>query len=206
MVCVKNNTYTELQFTKINRVFNSTLEVSIVKEELVDDVVNKSEKQEEQDAIVYDLKGARGRRLLVYHDRCIIATKAGVGSLITGNASDGEKTIYYTDVLSVQYKKCGLQLGYLQLETASSTMNNKSNNFFNENSFTFDANLSAVMEKVQEFVKKKVADAKKQKNTPIVVSGAISSADELKKFKELLDMGIITQEEFDAKKKQLLGL
>ncbi len=34
----------------------------------------------------------------------------------------------------------------------------------------------------------------------------VSSADELKKFKELLDMGAITQEEFDAKKKQLLGL
>mgnify|MGYP003461922292 FL=1 len=34
----------------------------------------------------------------------------------------------------------------------------------------------------------------------------ISAADELKKFKELLDMGAITQEEFDAKKKQLLGL
>lgn len=34
----------------------------------------------------------------------------------------------------------------------------------------------------------------------------ISAADELKKFKELLDMGVITQEEFDAKKKQLLGL
>ena len=33
-----------------------------------------------------------------------------------------------------------------------------------------------------------------------------SQADELKKFKELLDSGIITQEEFDAKKKQLLGL
>lgn len=33
-----------------------------------------------------------------------------------------------------------------------------------------------------------------------------SAADELKKFKELLDMGVITQEEFDAKKKQLLGL
>lgn len=34
----------------------------------------------------------------------------------------------------------------------------------------------------------------------------ISSADEIKKFKELLDSGIITQEEFDAKKKQLLGI
>lgn len=33
-----------------------------------------------------------------------------------------------------------------------------------------------------------------------------SNADELKKYKELFDSGIITQEEFDAKKKQLLGL
>lgn len=33
-----------------------------------------------------------------------------------------------------------------------------------------------------------------------------SNADELKKFKELLDGGVISQEEFDAKKKQLLGL
>ena len=33
-----------------------------------------------------------------------------------------------------------------------------------------------------------------------------SNADELKKFKELLDSGIITQEEFDEKKKQLLNL
>jgi len=48
------------------------------------------------------------------------------------------------------------------------------------------------------------------KNNDVVevanVGSAISSADELKKFKELLDYGIITQEEFDAKKKQLLGL
>lgn len=33
-----------------------------------------------------------------------------------------------------------------------------------------------------------------------------SNADELKKFKELLDLGVITQAEFDAKKTQLLGL
>ena len=33
-----------------------------------------------------------------------------------------------------------------------------------------------------------------------------SSADELKKFKELFDQGTITKEEFEAKKKQLLGL
>lgn len=33
-----------------------------------------------------------------------------------------------------------------------------------------------------------------------------SNADELKKYKELLDSGVISQDEFDAKKKQLLGL
>ncbi len=34
----------------------------------------------------------------------------------------------------------------------------------------------------------------------------LSVTDELKKFKELLDMGAISQEEFDVKKRQLLGL
>ncbi|MDY5798016.1 MAG: SHOCT domain-containing protein, partial [Eubacteriales bacterium] len=32
------------------------------------------------------------------------------------------------------------------------------------------------------------------------------SADEIMKFKELLDSGVITQEEFDAKKKEILGV
>ncbi len=36
--------------------------------------------------------------------------------------------------------------------------------------------------------------------------GSDSSADELKKYKDLLDSGVITQEEFDEKKKQLLGI
>ena len=41
------------------------------------------------------------------------------------------------------------------------------------------------------------------------VAGSVpvaSAADELMKYKQLLDAGAITQEEFDAKKKQLLGL
>ena len=47
----------------------------------------------------------------------------------------------------------------------------------------------------------------KRQSTPsnmTVVKQDISNADELKKYKDLLDSGIITQEEFDAKKKQLL--
>ena len=41
---------------------------------------------------------------------------------------------------------------------------------------------------------------------PTVVMEKESTPEELKKYKELLDSNIITQEEFDAKKKQLLGL
>ena len=39
-----------------------------------------------------------------------------------------------------------------------------------------------------------------------VVGSTTSTADEILKFKNLFEQGIITQEEFDAKKKQLLGL
>lgn len=47
-----------------------------------------------------------------------------------------------------------------------------------------------------------------QGNAPVVNNDApvTSSADEILKFKNLLDSGIITQEEYEAKKKQLLGL
>ena len=47
-------------------------------------------------------------------------------------------------------------------------------------------------------------EAQKNMNQPI--ASASSAADEIKKFKELLDSDVITQEEFDAKKKRLLGL
>lgn len=46
----------------------------------------------------------------------------------------------------------------------------------------------------------------KEKAAQTAPATSTSAADELKKFKELLDSGVITQEEFDAKKKQLLGL
>ncbi|MFJ8459194.1 SHOCT domain-containing protein [Lysinibacillus xylanilyticus] len=39
-----------------------------------------------------------------------------------------------------------------------------------------------------------------------VAQNQISAADEILKFKKLLDDGILTKEEFDAKKKQLLGI
>lgn len=45
-----------------------------------------------------------------------------------------------------------------------------------------------------------------EKCKEIGTGNVVSQADEITKFKNLLDSGVITQEEFEAKKKQLLGL
>lgn len=88
--------------------------------------------------IVYHIEGARGRIIDVYPDKCVITTNVTLGSVLTQNATDGEKTIYYQDCIGLQIKYSGLALGYLQLETAAMSMNNSSSNFFNENSFTYE--------------------------------------------------------------------
>lgn len=87
---------------------------------------------------LYEIQGNRGRRIYVYEHKCVIKVDVTLGSIITHNATDGEKTIYYKDVIGVQLKKDGLLIGYLQLETASEKGNNKSDNFYDENTFTFD--------------------------------------------------------------------
>ena len=60
----------------------------------------------------------------------------------------------------------------------------------------------AVMSMLQ-IISKSTNEEQTQQAVTVNVS---SSADEIRKYKTLLDDGIITQEEFDAKKKQLLGL
>lgn len=70
------------------------------------------------------------------------------------------------------------------------------------NSKNIDKTINAFRELIPN-KEESVVQIESSKNAKIA---AVSSADELKKFKELLDCGIISQEEFDAKKKQLLGL
>lgn len=56
-------------------------------------------------------------------------------------------------------------------------------------------------------VNKEIEIYKKSKNvTTTQVIKEASPADELIKYKQLLDMGALTEEEFDIKKKEILGL
>ena len=59
---------------------------------------------------------------------------------------------------------------------------------------------------LRELTKEEFQQEMQASNAQQTAPAAPSAADELKKFKELLDLGAISQEEYDAKKKQLLGL
>lgn len=61
---------------------------------------------------------------------------------------------------------------------------------------------------IYEVINNLLVDRQKEKtqNSGTTIVQNSDEADKLKKYKDLLDSGVITQEEFDAKKKQLLGL
>ena len=68
-----------------------------------------------------------------------------------------------------------------------------------KNAFEIHSVISYLLANQQQEVKPLVREVQKTQTV-------LSNADELKKYKELLDMDAITQEEYDLKKKQLLGL
>ena len=162
---------------------------------------------ENQD-LVYKIDGVRGRHIDIYTDKVVITTTVTLGSLLTHNATDGEKTIYYSDCIGVQFKQSQFAIGYLQLETASSNGNNISSNFFAENSFTFDTTVISNERTIEvaNYVKSRVDAVKKAKIAPATTNNnSVSVADELLKLKQLFDMGVLTQEEFDKQKNKLLN-
>ena len=70
-------------------------------------------------------------------------------------------------------------------------------------SFLFIDNATQIHNLVCQLLIERQENNKARSNAVVM---PVSNADELKKYKELLDGGVISPEEFDAKKKQLLGL
>jgi pyruvoyl-dependent arginine decarboxylase (PvlArgDC) len=123
-------------------------------------------------------------------------------ALLTQDLFKGEKEIAFAMMSSIQYKPASkMILGYIQFEVPGVATGN---NFGSENSWTFDESLNGIAKEVADYCKKQVVEAHKPKVAQVVQQ--TSAADELLKYKQLLDAGVITQEEFDAKKKELLGL
>ena len=76
--------------------------------------------------------------------------------------------------------------------------------------FHLNSDRHVLMEKARDLINQMIYDksqnSESSESESSVSDDMAQAAEALKSLKELLDSGIITQEEFDAKKKQLLGL
>lgn len=148
--------------------------------------------------MLYELDCA-GKRFRVYED-CISFSPKGLTGFLTKGIS-GERKIYYKDISSIQFKESSKLLsGFIEFYIVGQNTKQGGGLFSgtdNENRFTFYNKQLPTMLEIKEFIENKLnGDNSKSSN----------DLDDLIKLKELLDKGIITQEEFNQKKKQLLGI
>ena len=162
------------------------------------------------EGVKYCLINNSGKILDVYENKAVFTSTQSTSTMVTGlvfgtSTTQGEKTIYFKDAIGVQYKPSSITDGYIQIETAAGGMASASSQYDGENAIQFSgkqANEEA--EAIVAYIRKQIEDIK---NAPVGgVIQQLSPAEELKKFKELLELGVISQDEFDAKKKQLLGI
>lgn len=161
------------------------------------------------EGVKYCMVNFSGKILDVYENKVVFTSTQSTSTLVTGlvfgtSVTQGEKTIYFKDAIGVQYKPSSIADGYIQVETAAGGVA-ASSQYGGENAIQFSGKeKNAEAEIIVAFIRKQIEDIKNAPAGGVVQQ--LSPAEELKKFKDLLDMGVISQEEFDAKKKSLLGL
>ncbi len=157
----------------------------------------------------YKLTAHTGTSLEVY-DSYLIINHMQVGSLtanILRGGALGGKRINFTDLTSVQFREpSGITVGFIQFAYPGSVESKGGivDMLRDENSIPIQPSMVAEAREIVAYIETRKAELKTISQQGAAVQ-QISQADELKKFKELLDMGVISQEEFDAKKKQILG-
>lgn len=160
--------------------------------------------------------------LWLYEDRLVLTSRKGVRSYLAGSYFNGEKELYYSDLTSLQFREATrITNGYIQFDFPGSvnTSTNRvggGNSYNSENTFVFnvpieetasnlDGKLEALNKKGREacdYIRSKMKACK-----ILITQPAVSTPiEDLKKYKDLCDAGVITQEEFEAKKKQLLDI
>jgi hypothetical protein len=163
---------------------------------------NKGEKSTKSP---FDMVAKTTGSFLALDGNTLIIRHTGFTNQVARGGMQGEKRIPVKSILSIQFKKAtDGAAGYIQFETAGSSQKAANGGLFeaagDENSVLFTKTEMPQFEAFREKVDSLI-DASGQ----TVVSQA-SAADELAKFAKLRDEGIISAEEFDQKKKQILGL
>ena len=151
---------------------------------------------------IYELKDDWGQ-LYIYKDKIVIERK-GFKAFLTQGLKGG-KTIPIASLTNIQFKPVGkITNGYIQFSVLGE-VGSKGGALAagtDENTVFFKKKNAVIAEQIRDFLEEIIIN---KSNTATAIQ-TTSAAEELKKFKDLLDAGVISQEEFDAKKKQLLGI
>jgi len=144
-------------------------------------------------------KGVNGQ-IELYSNKVCIRRKGVLGFLTQG--LKGDKNIMISTITSIQFKKAGmLTNGYIQFAFMGG-QEAKGGIFQgtqDENTVMFNKKQQSSFEQIRDEVEERIETG----SIPISTS---SDADELAKLADLRDNGILTEEEFQHKKKQMLGL
>lgn len=136
--------------------------------------------------------------LEVYDDKLILRRTKSTAKF------SGDKTIYLNQITGVAFKKAGtLFSGYIEFSIPGSVSSNSIQQaVHSENSVIFRKNLNDAAEEIKNNIEALIEKQSKSNNNQ---SKSIDP-DILRKYKQLLDDGIISKDDFEAKKKEILGL
>lgn len=145
-------------------------------------------------------KGHNGQ-IDLFEDRVVISRKGALGFLTQG--LKGDKAIPFSSITAIQFRDAGaFANGYIQF-TVKGGIESRGGIFAagaDENTVMFRQGKQAEeFSRLRALVETKIMSSKAD-------NGPVSAADELAKFAALRDRGIITVEEFQQKKRMLLGL
>ena len=133
--------------------------------------------------------------LKVFNDKIEIAPKGLLGKM----GGQGNETILIKDITSVEVRECSfINGGHIQFAAAGT---NEKKNRVEFGGFGDRKTMNETANKIKEFVLK-------QMQTPAAspIAPAASTSDELIKLSQLKEQGILSEDEFQAAKKKLLGL
>lgn len=116
---------------------------------------------------------------------------------------NGEKVFDIHNISAVQYKAPKFTTGYVQIILIGSydARNGVFGAVKDENSILFTKKDIDLALELKDYIEKSISNRSGREE-----NGTISDLDQIKKLKELLDMGAITQKEFNEKKQQLLNI
>ena len=143
---------------------------------------------------------SNGKFNVTIHDNFLTVEPRGFANAVNKGLI-GQKTYDLNNVSGVQYKKPGFTTGYLQIVLIGGrdARNGVTGAVKDENSITFSKKEDHLILEIKEYIEKYIHERSSGVSTS-------SNLDEIKKLKDLLDIGAITNEEFETKKSQLLNL